>query len=1013
MNIISKFVFLLILLSNAFSIYAQDKKIAPALSHPLKFGLENSQSKERDYYNGVDSVKVVAILVQFQEDDDNRSTGNGLFDLSNKYLNPNTGRDTVVDAPPYDSAYFVDHLMFLQNYYNKSSKGKLKINFDLYGTVINMPNKMEAYSPQRNENNAKLGNLYQDAWSRADAFIDFSQYQNQKVAYVIFHAGVGRDVDLTSVFGFDPTPYDIPSVFIGLKNLREFFGNNYNGYQTSDGVLIQNSLIIPSTEIRELDLISGRFLLELGMNGILTASFGSYLGLPDLFNTSNGKTAIGRFGLMDGQSLFSYNGIFPPEPSAWEKIYLGWVKPVTISYGTENIKLPAVSKFVERDSAIYKVLISSQEYFLIENRNRDPEGDGQRIYSRNRTFTDSTLYQYDDLDGFYYSGGYASLYKINGNVRDVQTFDWSLPGLIDADDSYKGGILIWHIDETVINANLLSNTVNNNIDRRGVDLEEAKGAQEIGVTFSTPFGNVTGDGTIVDYWFNGYHSVPDNIYQNQFTPNSIPSSLSYSLSNNNIYIKNFSVMDTLMTANVSIGSATLSPLAGFPKKMSSDTNNISQAIAFDFTGDASEELFANDGTDIYGFSDSGQPLRDSGIVVNGYGDFIPALLDDGQKYIIGVNDNSVNFVNSAFAQQQVILPGTSVASAPVLVFSPDGFIYAGRDNGSIYKLSNALVPQRLDSLSGKINQFARSRTNDYGTAFGTTKYAIYGALVNKTSTDLLTINTGNEIFINGSKVNIAYQIGEIDSPPTLADLDSDGKQEIIFSSGGKVYAINATGVLIDNFPARISGEVKSGISVCDVNADEIYDLIFVTTDGDLYAYSADGKIVSNFPIKIGAGTYSTPALANFNDTLGIAVAGGDGFLYGFKTNIKYSSANVLWKNYQKDQYLSNNNFVTGSNPVTFSEKLPSGRVYNWPNPVYDGTTFIRYYLNGNATSVSIRILDLSGELVTTLNGTAISNADNEVRWNVSDVQSGIYYGVISAEIDGASEEKIIKIAIVK
>lgn len=78
-------------------------------------------------------------------------------------------------------------------------------------------------------------------------------------------------------------------------------------------------MIIPSTELRELQLLSGNTLIELGINGLLAASFGSYLGLPDLFNTSNGKTAIGRFGLMDGQSLFSYNGIFPPEPSAWEK----------------------------------------------------------------------------------------------------------------------------------------------------------------------------------------------------------------------------------------------------------------------------------------------------------------------------------------------------------------------------------------------------------------------------------------------------------------------------------------------------------------------------------------------------------------------------------------------------------------------------------------------------------------------------------------------------------------------
>ncbi len=58
-------------------------------------------------------------------------------------------------------------------------------------------------------------------------------------------------------------------------------------------------------------------------------------------------------------------------------------------------------------------------------------------------------------------------------------------------------------------------------------------------------------------------------------------------------------------------------------------------------------------------------------------------------------------------------------------------------------------------------------------------------------------------------------------------------------------------------------------------------------------------------------------------------------------------------------------------------------------------------------------MDLSGELVTTLTGTAFSRSDNEVRWDVSSVQSGIYYGVIEADMDGSLETKIIKMAIVK
>ncbi|MFZ1462370.1 MAG: hypothetical protein WAU38_16365, partial [Ignavibacteria bacterium] len=539
--------FFIFILFSVNTLHSQNKNLSFSLSHSLNNSNEKFILNPKDYISGSDSFKVVAILVQFQEDNDDRTTGNGKFDLSNKYFNPVTQKDTVIDAPPYDSAYFADHLKFLKNYYSKSSKGKLNISYDLFGRVVTLPQKMEAYSPQRNENNLKLGNLFQDSWAIADSFINFSNYDLTRTAFVIFHAGVGRDIDLSSVLGYDPTPYDIPSVFLGLKNLREVFGNNYSGFQTNDGVYVSNSMIIPSTELRELQLLSGNTLIELGINGLLAASFGSYLGLPDLFNTSNGKTAIGRFGLMDGQSLFSYNGIFPPEPSAWEKIYLGWISPVVISSGSGTFKIPTSSKTNQRDTSVYKVLISSKEYYLIENRNRDPENNGQIIYSRNRETNSADTYTQDLEDGFYYSSQYTSLYKLNGNVTDVENFDWSLPGLINNDYGYKGGILIWHIDENIIESKISSNSINNDINHKGVDLEEAKGAQEIGVTFNTPFGAITGDGTAVDYWFNGYHEVPTTIYKNTFSPSSNPNSLSYSLTNNNIFITDFSTIDTLMT----------------------------------------------------------------------------------------------------------------------------------------------------------------------------------------------------------------------------------------------------------------------------------------------------------------------------------------------------------------------------------------------------------------------------------------------------------------------------------
>jgi len=151
-----KKIFVLIFIFTCSVVFSQSKVLNQGikLSHPLSSSVEYSRYP-KSYKIGADSLKIVAILVEFQEDTDPLSTGNGKFDLSNKYYNSNTQRDTVIDSPPYDSAYFADHLLFVKNYFEKSSKGKLNINYEIFGKVLTLPKAMKEYSPQRNENNFK------------------------------------------------------------------------------------------------------------------------------------------------------------------------------------------------------------------------------------------------------------------------------------------------------------------------------------------------------------------------------------------------------------------------------------------------------------------------------------------------------------------------------------------------------------------------------------------------------------------------------------------------------------------------------------------------------------------------------------------------------------------------------------------------------------------------------------------------------------------------------------------
>jgi len=988
-----------------------------SLSHPIKYGSAEPRKTNKFLTNFPDTIRIVAVMVQFQQDNDPLTTGDGRMDLSNKYYDPNLQRDTVIDAPPFDSAYFADHLEFVKNYYYKSSKGKLIVEYKLYGKLITLPNVMSHYSPQKNENNTKYGYLFNDTWSRADSILNLSGYDTSKTAFVIFHAGVGKDISLESIFGYDPHPYDIASIYLGYKNLQEI---QINGYTTQSGFVIRNSMIIPSTESRELNLISGNFLLQLGINGILTANVGSFLGLPDLFNTSSGSTAIGRFGLMDGQAMMSFNGIFPPEPSAWEKTYLGWVEPVVISSGSQVLNLNTSSKNTPVDSSIIKVLINSKEYFLIENRNRSWDNSGQTVYTRNRNFKDSTNFL-KDLPGFVN----YDIYAVNGNVTNVKYLDWSMPGAITDTCNFSGGILIWHIDENIIDAKISTNSINSDIKNRGVKLMEAKGSQDIGISYNTPFGEVISDGYFVDFWYKGNHYVPSTIYKNEFTPSSVPNSLSNSNSNNGIYITEFDSIASVMKFRIKIGSDYVKPIAGYPKYIGGTNyfNNI-QPIAFDYDGDGRDEFFVNNSINLYGFKTDGSPISSNpnGILVYNYGR-TPAALAFSSKY----NSNNKLVLISRYADKlglfninngviadsliESFSSGSDISTFPLVYDSAK--VVLGFNNGWIIEKKLDNTPNTFDSSAKSTpNIFAKVDNNRfvYRSAFSN---IITGNLLGTNTIDSLELVYSGSIFsLNGKQLKINYKITHA-SNPVLADVNKDGRQEIIFTADEGLFTINSAGVLLENFPVSFNKKVCPGIAVGDINNDGIIDIVFTTTDGDLYSYGINGKINTGYPVKTGSNTASTPALANLNDTLGIIVYGGDGYLYAYKTNVRYDESRILWKNFLKDKYLSNNNYKYLSSGNSFTEKLPTDKVYNWPNPVYDSRTYIRYYLNGNATSVTVKILDLSGELVTSLNGTSVSNADNEIIWDVSTVQSGIYYGVIEAEIDGSKERKIIKIAVVK
>jgi hypothetical protein len=990
-------------------------------------GSLNPNPVQRQSTAAADTIKILAVMVSFLEDRDGATFGNGKF---GSIYSQNYGTD-ILDPLPHDRDYFESHLTFVKNYYQKVSDGKVEIQFTILPDTFSVSKTMRNYSPVPGSDDLTLvGQFAQEVWTKADQLyptFSFSDYN----LFLIFHAGVGRDISLPGSLGNER---DLPSVYLSENSLKNIFGNTFTGFPVSNGAFnITNSMIIPETESRELETITGKFLFEITINGLLVASVASHLGLPDLFDTETGFSAIGRFGLMDGQSIFAYNGCFPPEPSAWEKIYLGWATAEEINPGDHAITLAAKLASSISDTVILKVPLNSSEYYLIENRQRDVLNDGANIVYKsnssiiNRKFTkDTTGFYSFDTD------------SLSGVVLDADEFDWALPG---------NGIVIWHIDENVINEKLAVNKINTDKTKRGVDVEEADGVQDIGERFFTIFGDeVIGEGTDEDFWYSGNKA---SLYKNIFSKDTRPDTRTNSNTNSLITIKDFSAVSNKMSFKIEYGDSIVKPL--FASKLSDTLTNVS-LTAFGSNGN----LFAINSDEQLLISDGSTILFNQ---VN-FSSFKPASFNSGSSsYLIGLKQgnpaqqfptlvNILSYDGNLFNVTSVVI-GYYVTTPPVLrkANTESYQLLVGTNEGKVLTfnfnelLSGNAIPNETTVEAGvelkqlalvDLKVFAIGSRNDSNLKYD----LVYsdGQLLKFNDEKLFKLSLardskGNDLAIVTSDRSNSYQAYIIQSNQvsnkftlpslesvksySLSDIKNDGNIYFITSYNDKLYSYSLNGSLAENFPFTApESESFTGLPLAaDIEGDTRSEVIFYSSTGKLFSIDGGkGKIINGFPISFGEELITSPILYLSENKINIAGIDKTNSFKGW--SISSTEGRLDWAESFGDPL--NKSFITQAlSNNTINEFFPVSKAYNYPNPVYNGETAIRYYVNEDS-KINIKIFDLAGDFVAELNDDAQGGMDNETFWNVNDIQSGVYLARIEANGNsGKSESVVIKIAVVK
>ncbi len=1021
-----------------------------------------------------DSLHIIAVRVSFQSDDNDLTTGDGTYDDNNLSYLDTASVTITIDPLPHDRSYFESHLEFAKNYYEQVSNGKVKLGYRVLPDIYQLDHPMEHYSPTGETfTNEPLARLVRDVWQKVEeqGGFDTGGLNPENTAFAIFHAGVGRDIKLTGT-NLTITPQDIPSIFMGENQLEQHLDQfNGQGFPINDGAFhVSNSMILPRTLSRPGTTLGQPFVLQLSINGLLTASIGSYLGLPDLFNTETGNAGIGRFGLMDGASFFSYSGLFPPEPSAWEKSYLGWQDPAEIELDSQrHIELPAVSR--RRAKSIGKYSISSDEYFLVENRHRDPEQDGATLTIR--TPDGNTVEQHftnqDEVFTFQQEG-FDTLFT-PGVVTNVDNYDFSLPGGLDrgpdeekgTDDDrlLNGGILIWHIDEAVIEQQLSAQGVNRNPDRRGVDLEEADGAQDIGSTVGTGFGGADSRGGPYDFWWSGNNasvvtrSDTTSLYQNRFGPDTRPSNESNSGAPGFFAFTDFSdnrpmarfkavphspdYIEKLELPVEKLDGTFTPPVGnddlyyeGYPWDLSIHTQQPDSFLVVPSQNGITTIRFnANppDAVHTIDINEPQQPYTGRRLVLGEHPRISGGPTTNPEEPEISGWSWSNGQWHRIWQTTTGFQLGFLSSQNGDTLHTDLGETLINIDNGDTQNLSGEITQRSEKSDGGYQSGIKRntlryqtandSRTLSLNTGRGTGR--LYTGLFPLTSNEIgFYAYQGNRFSIvdpSDDQEPLKQLTSEATEWPAMVDFSRDGRTDILYVDRRQnvLMGKNQNGANLDHFPIQApDGTQFTGTPlVADIDGNGIYDLLVVGQDSlsmKIYGYTREGELMSAFPLYVGSVEGSGrriahPVLAGKN----IYAVSHRGDLKGWRFP---EMTDALWRSrYNR----ARKNKVSGrldatSSPGKSSQILEYTETYNWPNPS-DDKTHIRYQLQ-SAGTVQIKIITMNGSTIYDQTYQARGGMPEEQVVSTSSWSSGVYYALVEATVDGQTEKKLIKIAVV-
>ncbi|MCD4707182.1 MAG: M6 family metalloprotease domain-containing protein [Candidatus Sabulitectum sp.] len=847
-----------------------------------------------------------------------------------------------------DSATVADIMSQVESYYEDVSNGYLRLvlfQFPASEDAFTLDHQMGFYgAPEK----SGLGQceLFRDAVQAADDQVDFSRFD----AVIVMHAGAGAESDILY-----NSPLDIHSMFLNSSDLENYLGTGF--IQTDDGVKVREGCIDPEREAQDN--------YGLGVLGTIVHEFGHQLGLPDLYNTSDGTVGIGGWGVM-GYGQWLMNGYWPSAPGAWSRIAMGWLDPAEITPGEYT---------VEQAGAVYKIPLNSTEYLLIENRQRDPDGNGQ----------------------------------CGPHERD-----YGLPG---------SGILIWHIDETRLGEYRTANIVNVDPLHKGVDVEEADGIQDLDYGFATWFSI---EGSQYDPWKR-------DGYAWEFSPETTPSTdaswggytgvkIDVLDSSANTMRFVYSLMGLVPGWPVEFGGAAYGPIfwdAPQGEFVAAVKSN-GQVMAVPANGNDPIPVGMNVTAPLVIFTIEETEYL---VIPEEDGEIHMRLPDwsEAPGWPVDLSSPAVQVISSESMNSVFAV----LENKKVYRLNPDGSVYQGWPKTFLIEIIGAcLFPH--EAIPGLILVTADGSLRRIGPGGG----GIFGWPVHPGSEnstlpvagdfdrdgDVETaVVSGGKLWVydESSSEEPGFPVslqGEVLSDPFMADLDSDGNIEILVETTIGLEAFSSSGTIVTDWPFTTETDsltfeysrFTSGIGGSGFACSSL-------RDGRVFIWNGTGASLGGSPYAFGDNPIGVPILREFDgeNQFRLMSLTSTGMLGAFFTGFEPDGWNTGMDRGGERCWP----FTHLPSVVSSGNLLDEAQFFVWPNPVTQGSGQIRF-VPGRDAQYRIRIFNVAGELVADYSGDAPGTVPWEVEWKTNNLAPGVYYVCLELTSSGETAEALFHAAVV-